>query len=280
MALALVKLRREFDPAVAEALRLIDSPSRRDLPETKEARIALQKLHQMQSVFELHELTKHAESDHPKDERLLNAVVASRWQAQSFKGGVYVDLLDLCSCLQARLADEGVKRLCGDVREAVVDCTKGAYLTGPDSQHAHGLSVYFPYQNGDYTPEYDNLAFAKKTGWGRLVLSYLRATRRERQGESEHWKRPQDHVLRFGHNEVDLLEPEGIEARIVGVIAPSAPAGSDGAKAQGKAGTEAKIRAGTEAKIRAGTEAKIRGDGVQFVWGNPPDGFFEQDARV
>jgi hypothetical protein len=97
---------------------------------------------------------------------------------------------------------------------------------------------------------------------------------------------------------VDPLEPDGIEARIVGVITPPA-AGKDGTRLAGKAGTETKIRAvdalikgtkigkdgtetrvrdGTETRVRAGTEAKIKGEGVQFVWGNPPDGFYQQDA--
>jgi hypothetical protein len=107
------------------------------------------------------------------------------------------------------------------------------------------------------------------------VRAYLRATRRERRAEKESWANGAALVVRFGHSEVDPLETDGIEARIVGVIAPS-QAGERPPKAGGKEGTETKIREGTETKIREGTEAKIRGEGVLFVWGNPPDGFFRQ----
>jgi cysteine peptidase C11 family protein len=315
-ALASVRLRREFDPYVVNALERIEkvpsdvkNEARNRQLGAMRARVNLQKLHQILSALELQGLVERKglarslsyEATRPERE-LLNAVVAARWEAQSFKGGVYVDLADFCRCLEARVRDGDVKTLCGQVRQAIEGttdgklngCAFGARQTGPANQHASGLSVYFPYQAGDYTTEYENLAFAKKTGWERLIRSYLRATRRERKGEPTHWKKPQDYVRRFGHSEVDPLEPDGIEARIVGVITfPTA--GSDGKRAPGKAGGEGKIkaggegkikaggegkiRAGGESKIRAGSEAKIRGEGVQFVWGNPPDGFFRQGAK-
>ena len=286
-AVACVRLGRELDPGVDEVLRLIEQPGQYDRATARQVRICLQKFHQLQSVLDLHGLVKRFKSFNvggAKD--LLDSVVLARWQAQSFKGGVYVDVYDLCHCLQLCLAKGNrVTKLCQKVQNAVEKCISAPHVTGPDSQHSHGLSVYFPYQSADYSIEYDNLEFARQTGWGRVIRSYLRATRRERRDESQHWKN--DSLLRFGRNEVDPLEPDGIEARIVGVATlpalgedPRRAPGKQGseAKVRHREGSEAKVRAGSEAKIRAGTEAKIRGEGVQFVWGNPPDGFFRQKA--
>lgn len=272
VALAFVRLLREFDPGILHALETIEAQERAGRPEAKQARAILQKLHQVRWVLELRELAKKVKQDNA-NVQLLNAVVAARWRAQSFKGGVYVDLFDFCERLARRLEGHDAGALCEQASEAASGAILTSRHTGAASQHAHGLSVYFPGHAADYAAEYDNLEFAKKTGWGRVVRAYLRATRRERRDETEHWANAADQVVRFGRSEVDPLEADGIEARIVGVIAPP-PKDGHPAKAGAKGGTESKIRGGTESKIRGGTEAKIRGEGVLFEWGNPPDGFF------
>jgi Clostripain family len=274
VALAFVRLLREFDHGILHALETIEAQERDGRPQAKQARAILQKLHQVRWMLELREWAKDVKD--VKDNanvQLLNAVVAARWRAQSFKGGVYVDLFDFCERLARRLEGHKAGALCEQVSKAVSLAILTSRHTGAASQHAHGLSVYFPCHAADYAAEYDTLEFAKKTGWGRVVRSYLRATRRERRGETECWANADDQVVRFGRSEVDPLEADGIEARIVGVVAPPSKDGPP-AKAGAKGGTEAKIRGGTEAKIRGGTEAKIRGEGVLFEWGNPPDGFF------
>jgi Clostripain family len=283
VALAAVRLLREFDPGILEALGLIEAQQREGRPGAKQARAILQKLHQVRWLRELRAVVGELKGGHD-DVQLLNAVVASRWRAQSFKGGVYVDLFDLCRCLVDRLDGHRAAEVCEGVGAAALGAVPISRRTGAASQHAHGLSVYFPCHTADYAPAYDNLEFAKKTGWGRLVRAYLRATRRDRRDEEQKWANAADHVLRFGQSEVDPLEADGIEARIVGVIAPTTnePTRTTrevaGAAHNGKVrlGTETKIRLGTETKIRAGTEAKIRGEGGFFEWGNPPDGFFRQ----
>jgi hypothetical protein len=306
-ALAVVKVLREFDPGVRDALERIEHMDQEGNPEAaRRARVRLQKLHQVRSLLEL---KQRAGATLKREDRLQHALaaaglrdalVAARWQAQSFKAGVYVDLFDLCRCLEGRLPDKDpVANLAGHLRRAVEKSDggpEGAVLlsryTGPDFQHAHGLSVYFPFQAGDYKSEYENLAFAQVTGWGRLMRAYLRVTRRGRRDESEHWAKPEASVLRFDQLEVDPLEAGTIEARIVGVAGPprkedrflarKVRAGTEARiralaeAAKARAGTEQRIRAGTEQRIRAGTEQRIRGEAVQAVWGNPPDGFFRQ----
>jgi hypothetical protein len=299
-ALASVRLRRELDPGVGRALRLIESPHRysrpETKPETKQLRLSLQKYHQVQSALELHRFARRPNAREVRDaKKVLDSVVLARWKAQSFKGGVYVDLVDFCIHLENQLPNgHEVGRLCEKLRELVGNGKRvvvASYQTGRDNQHATGLCVYFPYQAADYKVEYDNLALAQRTGWGRAVHSYLRATRRPRRNESERWREVQRYVLRFGHGEIDPLEADGIESRIVGVLTPPGPgndltrlAGSkdgsevkvrDGSEVKVRDGSEVKVRDGSEAKVREGSEAKAKGEGVQFVWGNPPDGFYE-----
>jgi hypothetical protein len=217
-ALAAVALLREFDPGVLDALELVEQQERAGQSSARRARALLQKLHQVRWLTELNERRpkRHQLAAHV---RLLNAVAAARWRAQSFKAGVYVDLIDFCEVAAGRLDEESAKPF-RVAAEAVRSAVLMSRQTGASSQHAEGLSVYFPSQAGDYAVEYDTLQFAKLTGWGRLVRSYLRATRRGRWYEQERWAAADDQVLRFERSEVDPLDPDGIEARIVGVTSP------------------------------------------------------------
>jgi Clostripain family len=296
-ALASVLLRRELDPGVNRALRLIESPQRYSRPETKQLRLSLQKYHQVQSVLELHQFARRPNTREVRDaKKVLDSVVLARWKAQSFKGGVYVDLVDFCNSLESQLPNgHKVRRLCARLRKLVGNRRRvvvASHQTGRDNQHANGLCVYFPYQTADYKVEYDNLALSQTTGWGRAVHSYLRATRRPRRNEGARWRDVRSHVLRFGHAEIDPLEADGIESRIVGVLTPPGPGNDltrlpgkegsevkvrDGSEVKVRDGSEVKVREGSEAKVREGSEAKAKGEGVQFVWGNPPDGFYKQE---
>jgi hypothetical protein len=180
---------------------------------------------------------------------------------------------------------------------AINGAVLSSHVTGPAFQHAHGLSVYVPTEARDFASEYENLEFAEQTGWGRLVRAFLRATRRGRRDEGAHWSQADHPVLRFGDLEIDPLETDTLEARIVGLIRPPSnrncfradkvlastekrirprKEGRAGTEGRIRAGTEGRIRAGTEGRIRAGTEGRIKGDSITAVWGNPPDGFFRQ----
>lgn len=224
-ALAAATVLREFDPGVLEALELVEQQERDGREKAQRARPLLQKLHQVRFADDLRDRAPGAD-EVEADLRLLNAVVAARWQAQSFKAGVYVDLVDFFEVVSGRLEGEkqgpahATAELFREAQSAVEAVILMSRQTGASSQHAEGLSVYFPTQAGDYAAEYDALQFARSTGWGRLVRSYLRATRRTRWKEDERWAQTKDRVLRFERSEVDPLDANGIEARIVGVIAP------------------------------------------------------------
>jgi len=73
---------------------------------------------------------------------------------------------------------------------------KSSY-SGPDFQHSHGLSLFFPWSEEPGVMNlYENLGFAKDTvrlkgkdegtGWAKFLRRYLQATRRERRNQKDH----------------------------------------------------------------------------------------------
>jgi hypothetical protein len=295
-ALALAAVAREFDPAILGTLDYVEALEACGHPHAKEIRRSLQKLHQIRWILglsQLVELTKKSDKGqqrHRERRELRSALVAARFEAQSFKGGVYVDLLDFCQCLRERLPRNGDRfpepseMLRGHLEKAVVSSR-----TGTDFQHAHGLSVFFPVDAMDYAAEYEDLEFSAVTGWGRLVRAYLRATRRSRRDESTHWADLEQHLFRFNELEVDPLETDTIEARIAGaadrgdLIKPEDVVSGDakhGTEKKIKFGTAKKIKFGTAKKIKHGTAKKIKGEGAPAIFGNPPDGFYAKRPRL
>jgi Clostripain family len=125
---------------------------------------------------------------------LKDALIVARWNAQSYNQDDYVDLWDFCLQLQRALSArpvEAIIKACDEVRLALEDKTKPkavpvSLYQGPAHQHSHGLSIYFPAARRRYAPDYDNLAFAVKTGWHRFLRLYLeksqRAPRQEEKG--------------------------------------------------------------------------------------------------
>lgn len=54
--------------------------------------------------------------------------------------------------------------------------------SGPAFQHSHGLSIYFPWERSAVDNElkqYNDLEFAKTTGWGVFLEKYLIKSQRE-----------------------------------------------------------------------------------------------------
>ena len=305
-ALAAARVLREFDPGVLEALRRVEQLDANKNPLAMRARCELQKLHQVRWFLDLKKLVS-ASGLSDASPRLRDVFVSARWHAQSFKGGIYVDLFDLCRCLESRLStNDPLWQTCREIQDVVGGSGTGERVvllsrhTGRDFQHAHGLSVYFPVQARDYSAAYENLELAEQTGWGRLVRAYLCLTRRGRRDESRHWVKADDQVQRYGEEEIDPLEMDDcIEARIAGVTgrlakgslfsadkvrsgtdkrvrSPFPEKGKGGVPGKIRGGVPGKIRGGVPGKIRGGVPGKIRGEDVLGAWGNPPDGFFRQ----
>jgi hypothetical protein len=201
---------------------------------------------------------------------LLDALVAARWEAQSFKGGTYVDLYDFCHRVHEKgIAANGMEELRKAIRYDKDSVVLDAHVTGSQFQNANGLSVYFPVAATDYTPKYMNLLFARDTGWGRLVRAYLEATRRTRRDEARLWFLNEP-IRRYDTAEVDPLHSDDIEARIVGV--DDSEGNGNGTAKLGRAGGETGSKAGGETGSKAGGETGSKGS-RGFVLGNRPDGF-------
>ena len=264
-ALAIVRAIRELDPGVQEALKYIETKlDPLGHPDAKRARKLLLLFHHMRQVTELHDL--NVDPGDPFDVQFLNALSAARWDAQSFKGGVYVDLFDFCERLEKShtpgLPD--LKTLKNSIRsefskpyEAVVH----ALTTGPTFQHAHGLSVFLPVAAEDYTLKYTNLQFAKRTGWARLARAYLEATRKPRRDEDRSWF-GEEPIRRYQTSEVDPLRREEIEARIIGV---------EKLETSGAA-VDKQGRGGGDNSAKGGGDNSAKGK-MAAVFGNQPDGF-------
>jgi hypothetical protein len=257
----MVRVKREIDPGVQKALTLIEEFESDGNPLAKSAREMLLTFHHLRQKLELVEFGACEADLTNADRRLVDALLAARWQAQSFKGGVYVDLFDFCDRIEAVL-DKNT--LLTQVKNAIrsnpsdpadpKDMVQFSDTTGAEFQHAHGLSIYFPVRAADYTPKYMNLELSKDTGWGRLVRAYLEATRRLRRDEASHWSST-EYLRRFSTGETDPLHSEDIEARIVGVAPKKI---LDELPSTGKAGTTDSARAGTTDSARAGTTDSAR----------------------
>jgi hypothetical protein len=127
-------------------------------------------------------------------EAILDVILRAHWDAQSYKSEQYVDLYDFSERLKkacdARTGGEkgavaqvlkNVSDACGEVKNAVERVVLKSCYVGPDFQHSHGLSVYFPWSpSKNELAEYGNLKFSQETKWGEFVVNYLETTRRER----------------------------------------------------------------------------------------------------
>lgn len=272
VALALVRARRELDPGVRKALTLIEDLDAHGKPDAKPAREMLLNFHHIRLLLELAEFDCCKGGLTPEDYLLVDALVAARWEAQSFKGGVYVDLHDFCERIERKYIP-GVANL-NDITKAIRSeasaAVADAFTTGVDFQHARGLSVYFPVVTEDYTPKYMNLEFAKETGWGLLVRAYLEATRRPRRDEDTLWF-GKEHIRRYKAPEIDPLRRDEIEARIVGIEESVGASGVTTTK-PGKGGTSDAAKGGTSDAAKGGTSDAAKGKRVA-AFGNQPDGF-------
>jgi hypothetical protein len=271
VALAVVRALRELDPGVQKALALVEEMDAKGLPEAKKAREMLLRFHHIRQVLELWDYEICRVGFGPKERNLLDNLVAARSEAQSFKGGTYVDLYDFCDRIRtnAVLKTDFLDGLKGAISSTGGSAVVVSHTTGAAFQHAHGLSVYFPVAAEDYTPKYMNLLFAKDTGWGRLVRAYLEATRKTRYREEEHWF-GEEPIRRYETAEIDPLHSDDIEARIIGVE-ENAYVGEPAAK-PGRGGGSNSSKGGGSNTSKGGGSNSSKGK-IAAISGNPPDGY-------
>jgi len=166
---------------------------------------------------------------------LQNAAVLAHWRAQSFKWEQYADLWDFCDQLRRQVDRLGVA--CEGVMTRIVDPTGGRDSTaaviahetvGIDFQHAHGLSIFFPwsipkFEDPDWLQLYGKLNFAKDSRWVEFLKRYAAVTMREpaqlrTKEESVEW--PDKKEIRVSRSRAERL---GVALQADGIGAPSPP---------------------------------------------------------
>ena len=107
-----------------------------------------------------------------------DALILAHWEAQSYNGEWYVDLVDFCECLQKRVQSTAVLDACREVVNFVDSqlVIKSAF-TGPDFQFSRGVSVYFPWST--VAPYLFQFKFARDSGWDQFLAYYTNLTRRK-----------------------------------------------------------------------------------------------------
>lgn len=122
-------------------------------------------------------MTEELLKDQPE---FVDDIVMAHWEAQSYNGELFVDLVDFCDCLLKRHTAGPVFETGSDLREFILNrfVLKSCY-SGSAYQFSNGVSIYFPWSRID--DEYQNLEFideTRQTGWGRFLYFYTNHTRR------------------------------------------------------------------------------------------------------
>jgi ribonucleotide monophosphatase NagD (HAD superfamily) len=98
----------------------------------------------------------------------MTNIAAVRAQVQSYDTPDYVDLIDLCSLLKARIP------LLGRHTDDVVAQAQAAIIAngakGASVRNSNGASIYFPTKG--ISPLYAKLDFAKSARWDEFLAAY------------------------------------------------------------------------------------------------------------
>lgn len=117
----------------------------------------------------------------PRDRPFANSVLLAHWEAQSYNGEQFVDLYDLCDCLESRVDSEAVADQCQILKRFIEDefVLQSCYV-GATYQYSYGVSIYFPW--GQIAASYWNLDFVcddeNARDWGSFLRTYTALTRR------------------------------------------------------------------------------------------------------
>lgn len=98
----------------------------------------------------------------------MTALAAVRAQVQSYDTADYVDLMDLCSLLKARVAS--ARREAGEVIVKAQGAIIASGAKGAAVRNSYGVSIYFPTKA--VSPLYAKLDFAKSARWDEFLAAY------------------------------------------------------------------------------------------------------------
>jgi hypothetical protein len=150
------------------------------------------------------------------DNNVRNAITLAHWEAQGYKKEQYADLWDFSDCLSHRLdlliqeygnietRRDTVKRYqliqaaCESIKNVIEPQTRTksderfvrlSGYAGPQFQHSHGISVFFPWANltdaagiAD-VDHYQTLRFASATTWDEFLRLFVHITQRAKREE-------------------------------------------------------------------------------------------------
>ncbi len=130
------------------------------------------------------ELKKACDNDGRTQSSFKDDLVLAHWEAQSYNGEWFVDLFDLCDCLQRRTLSADVFVECQKLREFIATkfVLRSCY-SGAGYQYSYGVSIYFPWSS--VSSRYQNLDFIKDSpdrGWLSFLETYTDVTRRRPRG--------------------------------------------------------------------------------------------------
>jgi len=130
------------------------------------------------------------------EKAVQDGVVLAHWRAQSFKWEQYVDLWDFCDQLRLQVGENGgeLRSACDSVMNHIGDpsdqgdsslrAVVAHETVGIEFQHAHGLSVFFPwsipkFETPDWFTLYRGLQFASESKWLPFLQCYAAKTMRQ-----------------------------------------------------------------------------------------------------
>jgi hypothetical protein len=113
-------------------------------------------------------------------------LILAHWETQGFKNEQHIDVWDFCDRLQDHFSESSpIWKACRNVKRAVKKAVLHSEYCGPAFQHAHGVSIFFPWANITDAAgvremdHYGSLEFAARTHWDEFVRCYHRYTQRE-----------------------------------------------------------------------------------------------------
>jgi hypothetical protein len=133
-------------------------------------------------------LIRELKAEHPelsgkpetKTHPFTDALVLAHWEAQSYNGEWYVDLVDFCECLSKRYPYKGIPAACrGVIRHVREQLVIRSRTCGPEYQYSNGTAIYFPWASvANYFWGFE-FASKSKSGWGDFLAHYTNLTRRK-----------------------------------------------------------------------------------------------------
>jgi hypothetical protein len=110
-----------------------------------------------------------------KNSAARSAITMARSRVQEYEVPDNIDLVDLCKLLKKSSVPAAVKTACDQVLSAAGGMVVSSGHLGAPMKNSNGLAIYFPTRK--VSPLYSRLDFAKKTGWGGFLKSYIDSTR-------------------------------------------------------------------------------------------------------